>query len=197
MSGTSPAKMIAECTCLNLYFEWLILTSCIRLKATLNNLKFKLSSRFVLNTKQASKVYTIGNVCGSARETSFTNRDSFDVTIEVSRAIIFSTHCSSPLQEYFKQTNRSLSYPNLFCVEIRSKTNKGIKFPIECCEVIPGQQLKRAIQDANLITDVLNFSKKRPEERLKMIIDAVAEVRFQTFRFGSFLLTLNFDRMGL
>jgi hypothetical protein len=50
---------------------------------------------------------------------------------------------------------------------------------MEFCEILPGQQFKRMVQDANLITAVLDFSKKQPVERLAMIKAAVQAVTIQ------------------
>lgn len=68
--------------------------------------------------------------------------------------------------EYFKKThNYTLKHPNIVCVEVGSG---GAKIPLEICDVIPGQIMRKQISP-EVTADMVEFSKLAPKERLESI----------------------------
>ncbi|KAG9122737.1 hypothetical protein FRC07_000749, partial [Ceratobasidium sp. 392] len=67
--------------------------------------------------------------------------------------------------QYFQRTYRkTVRYPDIPCVKISSKAI----IPMEFCEILPGQLMRRQIPQ-ELTDEMVNFSRKRPEERLAAI----------------------------
>ncbi|KAG8684639.1 hypothetical protein FRC09_015261, partial [Ceratobasidium sp. 395] len=67
--------------------------------------------------------------------------------------------------QYFRSLGVNLQYPNYICVE----TPSGAAFPIEVCEILPGQMMKKQIPQ-DLVPHILKFSTKKPDERLNSIV---------------------------
>ncbi|KAF8806120.1 argonaute-like protein [Phlegmacium glaucopus] len=67
--------------------------------------------------------------------------------------------------DYFRlHANRTLRFPDNICIE----TATGALIPVELCEVMPGQIMRKQIP-ADKTTDVVEFSKMEPAQRLKAI----------------------------
>ncbi|KDQ16674.1 hypothetical protein BOTBODRAFT_30592 [Botryobasidium botryosum FD-172 SS1] len=67
---------------------------------------------------------------------------------------------------YIKETYRlSLKFPDMVCV----KFPKGDVLPLELLTVLPGQLVKNYKAQPDQVTEMLNFSKKRPDERINTI----------------------------
>ncbi|THU97373.1 hypothetical protein K435DRAFT_965530 [Dendrothele bispora CBS 962.96] len=67
--------------------------------------------------------------------------------------------------EYFRQQqNQPLQYPSVLCV----MTSRGSAIPFEKCTVLPGQIARKQIPP-ELTEQMMNFSRKRPEERMDSI----------------------------
>jgi eukaryotic translation initiation factor 2C len=70
------------------------------------------------------------------------------------------------IAQYFKKAhNYTLVHPNIVCVEVGSG---GAKLPLEICEVIPGQIMRKQISP-EVTADMVDFSKLAPKERLESI----------------------------
>ncbi|CUA66950.1 Protein argonaute-2 [Rhizoctonia solani] len=67
--------------------------------------------------------------------------------------------------QYFQSRGTNLVYPNYVCIE----TSSGAAYPIELCSIIPGQLMRRQVPP-NLVNSVLDFSTKKPKERLNSIV---------------------------
>ncbi|KAG8742665.1 hypothetical protein FRC10_001148 [Ceratobasidium sp. 414] len=67
--------------------------------------------------------------------------------------------------QYFQRTYRkTVRYPDIPCIKVSSKA----VIPMEFCEILPGQLMRRQIP-TELTDEMVNFSRKRPEERLAAI----------------------------
>lgn len=67
--------------------------------------------------------------------------------------------------DYFHRTsNRPLDFPLVMC----GLTPKGVAIPLERCEVLPGQLMRKQIPEG-LEQPMLEFSQKRPQDRLQSI----------------------------
>jgi hypothetical protein len=73
-------------------------------------------------------------------------------------------------QDHFRRTGRPLQYPTVFCVQAGKAK---FKFPMEFCNLLPGQQFKKPTVDGDLTTAILKHTPKDPRERLKLIVDAL------------------------
>ncbi|CAE6418353.1 unnamed protein product [Rhizoctonia solani] len=67
--------------------------------------------------------------------------------------------------QYFQSRGTNLKYPNYICIE----TSSGAAYPIELCSIIPGQLMRKQVPP-NLVNSVLDFSTKKPKERLNSIV---------------------------
>ncbi|THU93245.1 argonaute-like protein [Dendrothele bispora CBS 962.96] len=71
--------------------------------------------------------------------------------------------------DHFRKTrNSNLQFPHIFCVEV----GNGALIPLELCTVIPGQIARKQIPSSKT-KDVVQFSTKKPVERLAKIVDGV------------------------
>ncbi|KAK7458844.1 hypothetical protein VKT23_009853 [Stygiomarasmius scandens] len=71
--------------------------------------------------------------------------------------------------EHFKRArNANLQFPNILCVEV----GNGALIPLELCTVVPGQIARKQIPSSKT-KDVVQFSTKKPVERLAKIVDGV------------------------
>lgn len=113
--------------------------------------------RFVVNVRVATKY-------GSKRPLTIKK-----VTPEGAGKITFTmrdTNQVMTIAEYFKKThNYALKHPTLVCVEVGSG---GAKVPLEICEVIPGQIMRKQISP-EVTADMVEFSKLTPKDRLESI----------------------------
>ncbi|KAG9103624.1 pre-mRNA-splicing factor cwc22 [Ceratobasidium sp. 370] len=67
--------------------------------------------------------------------------------------------------QYFQSTYRkTVRYPEIPCIKVSSKA----VIPMEFCEILPGQLMRKQIP-TELTDEMVNFSRKRPEERLAAI----------------------------
>ncbi|QRV87399.1 argonaute-like protein [Ceratobasidium sp. AG-Ba] len=74
--------------------------------------------------------------------------------------------------QYFQSMGTTLQYPNYVCIE----TSIGAPFPIELCNIIPGQLMKKQIPP-DFVSSVLSFSVKAPKQRLDSIVAGHAHSR--------------------
>ncbi|SJL05098.1 uncharacterized protein ARMOST_08470 [Armillaria ostoyae] len=74
---------------------------------------------------------------------------------------------------YFQQQNQPLQYPHIICVE----TPSGAFIPLEKCEVLPGQHVKKEIPP-EAVAEVVAFSTKSPMERLTAIKKGVELLQY-------------------
>ncbi|KAF8145975.1 argonaute-like protein [Mycena galopus ATCC 62051] len=65
---------------------------------------------------------------------------------------------------YQETTGRPLRFPTVFCVEV----GQGALIPLELCNVLPGQLVKKEIPD-DKTADLVAFATKKPKERLEAI----------------------------
>ncbi|TFK35934.1 argonaute-like protein [Crucibulum laeve] len=69
------------------------------------------------------------------------------------------------VSQYFQShLNRTLQYPSIICVELRS----GALIPLEFCDVPPGQLMKKEIPSEKT-SDIVAFSTMKPKERFESI----------------------------
>ncbi|KAJ7490839.1 argonaute-like protein [Mycena latifolia] len=67
--------------------------------------------------------------------------------------------------KYYQQiTNKSLRFPNLYCVEV----GQGALIPLELCTVLPGQLVKKEVPDDKK-ADLVDFATMAPKDRLASI----------------------------
>ncbi|KAF7342176.1 Protein argonaute-2 [Mycena venus] len=67
--------------------------------------------------------------------------------------------------DYFKETTgRALMFPTLLCVEV----GQGALIPLELCDVLPGQLVRKEIPDEKK-ADLVAFATKAPKDRLASI----------------------------
>jgi len=72
---------------------------------------------------------------------------------------------TTTVANYFRnQLNRPLRFPDTICIDVGS----GGMIPLELCNVIPGQIMRKQIPP-DKTSDVLDFSKKAPADRLAAI----------------------------
>ncbi|KAG6822135.1 hypothetical protein H0H92_015119, partial [Tricholoma furcatifolium] len=91
---------------------------------------------------------------GGANAHKFTMRDGESVTVA----------------DYFRQyLNASLRFPEIICVEVGS----GALIPLEHCTVPAGQIMRKQVPPEKT-KDVLDFATKRPEDRLRSIVDGLS-----------------------
>ncbi|KAF7789470.1 hypothetical protein EIP86_000416 [Pleurotus ostreatoroseus] len=75
---------------------------------------------------------------------------------------------------YFEKTyNRPLEFPDLPCVEVGT----GALIPMELCEILPGQMMRKQIPP-NKVKDVVRFSTKKPQDRLDSIRSAIGVLAY-------------------
>ncbi|KAK0431530.1 argonaute-like protein [Armillaria borealis] len=74
---------------------------------------------------------------------------------------------------YFQQQNQPLQYPHIICME----TPSGAFIPLEKCEVLPGQHIKKEIPP-EAVAEVVAFSTKPPMERLTVIKKGVELLQY-------------------
>ncbi|KAI9467034.1 argonaute-like protein [Lactarius psammicola] len=71
--------------------------------------------------------------------------------------------------DYFRQKlHRPLRFPDVICVELSS----GALIPLELCHVPPGQIMRKQVPP-DKTNSVLEFSAKRPNERLRSVVDGL------------------------
>ncbi|KAF8165769.1 argonaute-like protein [Crassisporium funariophilum] len=72
---------------------------------------------------------------------------------------------SMSVANYFKNhVNKPLKFPDVLCIE----TGSGAMIPLELCDVLPGQIMRKQIP-ADKTTDVVEFSKMAPDQRFASI----------------------------
>ncbi|GAW01092.1 argonaute-like protein [Lentinula edodes] len=89
------------------------------------------------------------------------------LTREGASRIIFQQRdgTSTNVAAYFRQlSGRPLQYPNIIC----AKTAKGAVLPFERCTIVPGQLARMQIPP-EVTREMVEFSTKRPEDRLQSI----------------------------
>ncbi|KAG7453210.1 argonaute-like protein [Guyanagaster necrorhizus] len=74
---------------------------------------------------------------------------------------------------YFQRQNQLLQYPHIICVE----TPSGAFIPLEKCEVLPGQIIKKEILP-EATSAIVKFSTKPPKERLTAIKKGVELLQY-------------------
>ncbi|QRV72448.1 argonaute-like protein [Ceratobasidium sp. AG-Ba] len=75
--------------------------------------------------------------------------------------------------QYFQSVGINLRFPRYVCIE----TSTGAAFPIELCNIIPGQLMRKQIPP-DMIASVLSFSTKAPGRRLDSIVAARAALQY-------------------
>jgi len=89
--------------------------------------------------------------------------------------------------QYFRSLGTAVQFPNYVCIE----TSSGAAFPIEVCSIIPGQLMKKQIPP-DLTKAVLDFSTKRPAERLNSIVAGHSVLQYgQSDYMRQFGMTVN------
>ncbi|CCA66578.1 related to argonaute-like protein-Laccaria bicolor [Serendipita indica DSM 11827] len=90
--------------------------------------------------------------------------------------------------DYFRITyRRELRYPDLLCVEVGS----GALLPLEVCEVLPGQIMRKQVPP-DKTSSVLEFATKKPEARLESIVNGLKVLEYdQSEYLRSFGLTVD------
>jgi eukaryotic translation initiation factor 2C len=117
----------------------------IRLQKFVSNMRVKTAHTGRDRTVVIKKLSTTG-----ASNTMFTMRDN---TQPISVANYFKLHA-----------NINLRFPDNICIE----TATGAMIPIELCEVMPGQIMRKQIP-ADMTTEIVEFSKMNPAGRLSSI----------------------------
>ncbi|KAJ3855572.1 argonaute-like protein [Lentinula lateritia] len=119
------------------------------------------------------------------------------LTREGASRIIFQQRdgTSTNVAAYFRQlSGRPLQYPNIICAKLTvivSQTAKGAVLPFERCTIVPGQLARMQIPP-EVTREMVEFSTKRPEDRLQSIRNG-----FQVLAYGqseyvrSFGLSIN------
>ncbi|QRV87347.1 argonaute-like protein [Ceratobasidium sp. AG-Ba] len=74
---------------------------------------------------------------------------------------------------YFESIGTGLRFPQYVCIE----TSTSAAFPIELCNILPGQLMRRQIPP-NMVPHILSFSTKRPERRLDSIVAAHTALQY-------------------
>ncbi|KAF9528277.1 Piwi domain-containing protein [Crepidotus variabilis] len=119
-----------------------------------NELKKFLSHLQVRTAGSGDRRRTIHGLSNkNADQEYFTNRDGQRLSVA----------------QHFRSLNRPLRFPGIICVEV----GKGILFPLEVCEVPPGQFARRTLSGSQL-KEVQQFSTIRPGERLARLQDGIA-----------------------
>ncbi|KAI9096097.1 Piwi domain-containing protein [Phlyctochytrium arcticum] len=123
----------------------------IRLERNLKNFSVLLNHRTLGRKKyKIAKFTTL-----SARKSMF-DQDGKKVSVEA----------------YFKeQYNMSLKYPNLPCIEAGPRERR-VKFPMEICDVPPGQALIRKLDDKQT-QNMIRIAQQRPLDRLNRTSDGI------------------------
>ncbi|KAF8162674.1 argonaute-like protein [Crassisporium funariophilum] len=75
--------------------------------------------------------------------------------------------------QYFQGLGRPLQYPSVICVQIGTSAF----VPLEACMVPRGQIMRKQIPD-DKVKDVLDFSTKKPEERLRLIKQGIQNLQY-------------------
>ncbi|KAH9045384.1 argonaute-like protein [Lactarius pseudohatsudake] len=76
---------------------------------------------------------------------------------------------STTVADYFRQKlHRPLRFPDVICVELSS----GALIPLELCHVPPGQIMRKQVPP-DKTNSVLEFAKKRPNDRLESIVNGL------------------------
>ncbi|EEB86582.1 hypothetical protein MPER_16414, partial [Moniliophthora perniciosa FA553] len=72
--------------------------------------------------------------------------------------------------DYYRElnNNRPLQFPDIIC----ALTASGAAFPLEKCEVVSGQIARKQVPP-EVTKSMVEFSQKRPEERLRAIRDGL------------------------
>ncbi|CAE6524743.1 unnamed protein product [Rhizoctonia solani] len=88
--------------------------------------------------------------------------------------------------DYFKQTyKKQLQFPQLPCVKV-SQTSV---IPMELCEILPGQLMRKAIP-SQLTDDMVKFSRRKPGERLATIKASLSSLNHQSSIVSQFGITI-------
>ncbi|QRW00807.1 protein argonaute 3 [Ceratobasidium sp. AG-Ba] len=88
--------------------------------------------------------------------------------------------------QYFQATFRkSVRYGNIPCVKISSRAI----IPMEYCEILPGQLMRKQIPQ-ELTDEMVNFSRKRPEERLAAIKASLSSLDYKSETVKQFGITV-------
>ncbi|QRW26912.1 protein argonaute 1 [Rhizoctonia solani] len=88
--------------------------------------------------------------------------------------------------DYFKQTyKKTLQFPQLPCVKV-SQTSV---IPMEFCEVLPGQLMRKGVPK-ELTDDMVKFSRRKPSERLTAIKTSLSALNHQSAIVSQFGITV-------
>ncbi|CAE6431878.1 unnamed protein product [Rhizoctonia solani] len=88
--------------------------------------------------------------------------------------------------DYFKQTYRkTLQFPQLPCV----KVSQTAVIPMEFCEILPGQLLRKGVPK-ELTDDMVKFSRRKPGERLAAIKSSLSSLNHQSAVVSQFGITI-------
>ena len=90
------------------------------------------------------------------------------------------------IQDHFRNTNRPLKFPTIFCVQAGKAK---FKFPMEFCRLLPGQQFKKTSADSDLTSAILQYTPKNPGERLRLIKDALTAQGVLNYQAGNSYLS--------
>lgn len=78
--------------------------------------------------------------------------------------------------QYFQQTlHKQVRFPTLPCVQI----SRTAIVPMEFCDILPGQLMRKQIPQ-ELTDEMVNFSRKRPEERLAAIRNSLPALGYHS-----------------
>lgn len=91
------------------------------------------------------------------------------------RTLMFSTRegTSMSVETYFKSLNVPLRFPLLPCVEV----GRGAMIPLETCNVLPGQLMRKQFPE-DKTTDMVNFARKQPADRLAAIREGLNVLQY-------------------
>ncbi|KZV96171.1 Piwi-domain-containing protein [Exidia glandulosa HHB12029] len=116
---------------------------------------------FVNKNKRAKKITAL---VPCARDYRFTNEHGDSITVE----------------EHFKRAyNFDLRFPEVFCVQVGENQGKAIVYPIEVCDVKPGQLYRRTLSP-EVTREMQTMGGMRPHDRLKDIQDGFRQLDLNT-----------------
>jgi len=89
--------------------------------------------------------------------------------------------------QYIQKTyKKNLRFPNIPCVKISSTAI----VPMEFCDILPGQLMRKQVP-SELTDSMVNFSRKRPEERLAAIKASLASLDYKSDTVTQFGITVD------
>ncbi|KZT61515.1 Piwi-domain-containing protein [Calocera cornea HHB12733] len=81
------------------------------------------------------------------------------------------------IAQYFLDTyNIKLQYPNICCAWV----SRSAALPLEVCMIEPGQLYKKKVNDPAMLRQVLDFSTRRPEQRIATIVNGLGDMMYDT-----------------